>query len=47
MKMPDVNVLVYAINPDAHQHTAARRWLETAYGEPAGVGFRGERSQVP
>ena len=39
MKMPDVNVLVYAINPDAIQHAAARRWLETAYMEPAGVGF--------
>lgn len=39
MKMPDVNVLVYAINPDALQHVAARRWLEAAYGEPAGVGL--------
>ena len=37
--MPDVNVLVYAINPDALQHTAARRWLEAAYGDPAGVGL--------
>lgn len=35
--MPDVNVLVYAINPDALQHTAARRWLEAAYLDPAGV----------
>lgn len=37
--MPDVNVLVYAINPDALQHAAARQWLEAAYREPAGVGF--------
>lgn len=39
MKMPDVNVLLYAINPDAPQHSAARRWLETAYAEPAGIGY--------
>lgn len=39
MKMPDVNVLVYAINPDALQHVAARRWLEAAYVDPAGVAF--------
>lgn len=39
MRMPDVNVLVYAINPDARQHTAARRWLEDAYRSAAGVGF--------
>jgi len=37
--MPDVNVLVYVINPDALQHVAARRWLEAAYCQPAGVGF--------
>lgn len=39
MKMPDVNVLVYAINPDATQHITARRWLETAFLEGAGAGF--------
>lgn len=37
--MPDVNVLVYVINPDALQHVAARRWLEDAFRDPAGVGF--------
>lgn len=37
--MPDVNVLVYAINPDCLQHAPARRWLEDAYRDPAGVGY--------
>lgn len=37
--MPDVNVLVYAINPDSRHHTAARYWLEGGYHDPAGVGF--------
>ncbi|MGH8116431.1 MAG: TA system VapC family ribonuclease toxin [Rhodanobacteraceae bacterium] len=37
--MPDVNVLVYAINPDALQHVAARKWLEHAYQEASGVGY--------
>lgn len=39
MKIPDVNVLIYAINSDARQHAPARRWLEDAYRSPAGVGF--------
>lgn len=39
VRMPDVNVLVYAINPDARQHAPARRWLEDAYRNVAGVGF--------
>ncbi len=39
MKTPDVNILVHAINADTPQHTAARRWLEDAYLEPAGIGF--------
>ena len=37
--MPDVNVLVYAINPDALQHISARRWLESAFHDPQGVGL--------
>lgn len=37
--MPDVNVLVYAINPDAPQHVPARRWLETAFRGQQGVGL--------
>jgi toxin-antitoxin system PIN domain toxin len=39
VKLPDVNVLVYAINPDAPQHAPALRWLEEAYDNAAGVGF--------
>lgn len=37
--MPDVNVLVYAINPDAVQHIPARRWLEAGFHDAQGVGF--------
>jgi toxin-antitoxin system PIN domain toxin len=37
--MPDVNVLVYAINPDALQHVSARRWLEAGFHDPQGVGY--------
>ena len=37
--MPDVNVLVHAINPDSLHHAPARRWLEQAFREPAGVGL--------
>jgi uncharacterized protein len=39
MKMPDVNVLLYAANSDCPQHAAARRWLEGAFTPPQGVGF--------
>jgi len=39
VKMPDVNVLVHAINPDSLHHAPARRWLEQAFREPAGVGL--------
>lgn len=37
--MPDVNVLVYAINPDALQHIPARRWLEAGFHDVQGIGF--------
>ena len=39
MKLPDVNVLVYAIDPGSRQHTAAERWLAThlSGGEPVGL----------
>lgn len=37
--MPDVNALVYAINPDAPQHVSARRWLEAGFHDPQGVGL--------
>lgn len=39
MKTPDVNVLLYAVNPDTLQHVAARGWLATGLAEAAGVGF--------
>lgn len=39
MKTPDVNVLLYAVNPDAVQHTTACRWLEAAFADASGVGF--------
>ncbi len=29
VKVADLNLLVYAVNRDAPQHVAARRWLET------------------
>lgn len=29
MILPDVNLLVYAYNSDAHWHPQARRWWET------------------
>lgn len=37
--MPDVNVLVHAINPDARQHLPARHWLEEAYRTIPGIAF--------
>lgn len=39
MRMPDVNVLLYATNLDAPQRGAASRWLEEAFDDAAGVGF--------
>lgn len=39
MRMPDVNVLLYAANLDAPQRNAASRWLEAAFDDPAGIGF--------
>lgn len=31
MKVPDVNVLLYAVNADCAQHKTARTWLESAF----------------
>jgi toxin-antitoxin system PIN domain toxin len=39
LKTPDVNVLLYATNLSAPQRDAAKRWLEAAFDDPAGVGF--------
>lgn len=39
MKTPDVNLLLYAINADSPQQPAAADWLQSAFAEPAGIGF--------
>ena len=39
MKMPDVNLLLYAVNADSAQQPAAAAWLEQAFAKPAGIGF--------
>ena len=39
MKLPDTNVLIYAVNTDAPQHGVARAWMAAALAAPAGVGF--------
>lgn len=39
MKLPDVNVLLGAVNASSAEHESARRWLEAALDAPAGVGF--------
>jgi uncharacterized protein len=39
MKLPDLNVLLAAVNEDAEQHERARSWLEAAFHAPAGVGL--------
>lgn len=39
MVIVDANVLLYAVNEDAAQHQAARRWLDAALTGREGVGF--------
>jgi toxin-antitoxin system PIN domain toxin len=39
MKLPDVNVLVYAINGEAHHHDSARAWLEAALSDTETIAF--------
>lgn len=39
MKLPDVNVLLYAKNQDAAQHPVARAWLENALSGSDPVAF--------
>lgn len=39
MKLPDVNVLVYAINEEAHHHDSARVWLEAALSGTETIAF--------
>lgn len=37
--MPDLNVLLYAVNADAAQQAVAARWLEEAHEQPGGIGY--------
>lgn len=39
MKLPDLNVLLYAVNSASYEHETARTWLEQALDSPRGVGF--------
>jgi len=39
VKLPDVNVLLYAANTASAEHQEARAWLEAAFNEPGGVGL--------
>ncbi len=39
MKLPDVNVLLFAANKASPEHERARTWLESAFNEPGGVGL--------
>jgi hypothetical protein len=39
VKLPDVNVLLYAANEASPDHEEARRWLESAFNEAEGVGL--------
>lgn len=39
MRLPDVNVLLYAINRDCPEHEVARIWMEESFARPQGVGF--------
>lgn len=39
MKLPDVNLLLYAIDEDSASHRAAREWLEAALSGTEAVAF--------
>lgn len=39
MKIPDLNVLVHALNPQSDEHEASRLWLERGLTGGATVGF--------
>lgn len=39
MKLVDANVLVYALDEDAHHHERSRAWLEAALGGREAIGF--------
>lgn len=39
MNTPDVNVLLYAVNLDAPQYSAAAHWIEDSFSGSAGIAF--------
>jgi hypothetical protein len=39
VKLPDLNILLHAVNESSPEHGPARRWLEAAFNSPAGVGL--------
>jgi toxin-antitoxin system PIN domain toxin len=39
VKLPDVNVLLYAVNSASDEHDRAQRWLESAFDDAEGVAF--------
>lgn len=39
MKVVDANVLIYAVNKDAHRHEISRRWLDDALSGASSVGL--------
>jgi toxin-antitoxin system PIN domain toxin len=39
VKLPDVNVLLYAANADSPRHRSALAWLERAFASSGGVAF--------
>lgn len=39
MQLVDANVLLYAVNEGAENHTAARRWLDGAFASRQTIGF--------
>ena len=39
MKLPDVNLLIYAVDETSPHHDRARRWLDAALSETEPVGF--------
>ena len=39
MKLPDVNVLLHAVDTTHKNHAVAKQWLEFSLAEPEGIGF--------
>lgn len=39
MKLPDANVLLYAVNSDARHHESCRRWLDSALSGTDTIAF--------